>query len=106
MATGDFNSDGKRDLVLANDSNYTVTIYQGDGMGGFFETLTTGNTTTKTKMREWTVGAAGDEPHFVTVADLNHDGNDDVIVAKSGIHSRDIWIALGNGDGTFQSPKE
>ncbi len=34
--------------------------------------------------------------------DVNHDGNLDVVIAD-GVNSN-IWTALGNGDGTFQTP--
>jgi hypothetical protein len=35
IATGDFNNDGKADLVSANMGSSTVSIMLGDGMGGF-----------------------------------------------------------------------
>ncbi|HET6662640.1 MAG TPA: VCBS repeat-containing protein [Acidimicrobiales bacterium] len=35
IAVGDFNDDGKTDLVSANNGSSTVSIHLGDGMGGF-----------------------------------------------------------------------
>jgi hypothetical protein len=35
IATGDFNNDGKADLVSANQGSSTVSIHLGDGMGSF-----------------------------------------------------------------------
>src|SRR5829696_4915175 len=35
IAAGDFNDDGKTDLVAANQGSSTVSIHLGDGMGGF-----------------------------------------------------------------------
>jgi hypothetical protein len=35
IATGDFNNDGKADLVAANQGNSTVSVHLGDGMGNF-----------------------------------------------------------------------
>ena len=35
IATGDFNNDGKTDLISANQGASTVSILLGDGMGGF-----------------------------------------------------------------------
>lgn len=35
IATGDFNNDGKTDLISANQGSSTVSILLGDGMGGF-----------------------------------------------------------------------
>jgi hypothetical protein len=44
----------------------------------------------------------------LAVADLNHDGNLDIIVANSacpdGVCSDEVSVLLGNGDGTFQAP--
>lgn len=41
-----------------------------------------------------------------TVADVNGDGNLDVIVTSpSSLRSHDIEIRLGNGDGTFRQAK-
>ena len=103
MAIGDFGGDGKIDLVIANNSTYAVTIYKGDGKGNFFRTLDSGQ---KTKMQEWSIGGAGDEPRFVAVGDLNGDGKDDLVVARGGILSRNISAFLSNGDGTFSEAKE
>jgi hypothetical protein len=35
IATGDFDNDGKADLVSANQGSSTVSVHLGDGMGGF-----------------------------------------------------------------------
>jgi hypothetical protein len=35
IATGDFNNDGKADLISANNGSSTVSIHLGDGLGGF-----------------------------------------------------------------------
>ena len=102
IALGDFNGDKKYDLVLINDGDFTCTVYQGDGQDDFFKL----KNSKRTMMKQWVVGGAGDEPRFVMVTDLNNDGNDDIVVAKGGILSRNIWIVLGNGDGTFQAPHE
>ena len=41
----------------------------------------------------------GDNPEHVTVADINGDGNADILTAN--FFSNDVSILLGNGDGTF-----
>lgn len=79
---GDFNGDGKLDLVTLNfDNGGQISVYLGKGDGTFETALNT------------PVSAAFSE---VVVADFNHDGNADVAVQG--------FVLLGNGDGTFQSP--
>jgi hypothetical protein len=46
---------------------------------------------------------AGSGPSAIAAADVNHDGNLDLIVGNSGDNK--VSVLLGNGDGTFQSPK-
>lgn len=94
MATGDFDGDGVPDLVLTNTSSFKASLYRGTGKCGF------------SLLHEWNVGGAGDEPRFVTVGDVNNDGRNDLVVANGGILSRTIRVIVGNGDGTFQLPRE
>src|SRR5208283_5384452 len=49
-----------------------------------------------------TYSSGGGGPISVAVADVNGDGNPDVLVANSG--SNTVGVLLGNGDGTFQPP--
>jgi hypothetical protein len=84
IAAGDFNNDGKIDLVTANGYN-SVSVYLGNGDGTFQAPITTVTT---------------DYCNFVVPADLNGDGKLDIAI----IDSPYISILLGNGDGTFQPP--
>jgi FG-GAP-like repeat len=46
----------------------------------------------------------GDGPSFAVLADVNADGNLDVVVSHVGIDV--VSVLLSNGDGTFQSPRD
>jgi hypothetical protein len=83
-AAGDFNGDGKLDLVVANISNNSLTLMLGDGDGTF-------------QAPSWL--SAGSSPAAVAVGDFNGDGKLDVAELNVG---GSVGILLGNGDGTFQ----
>lgn len=83
VATGDFNRDGKLDLVV-EDGAHTVSVLLGKGDGTFRAPVnyTVVNSTST-----------------VAVGDFNGDGKLDLAVGVLG----GIPILLGNGDGTFQT---
>ncbi|HST52114.1 MAG TPA: FG-GAP-like repeat-containing protein [Pyrinomonadaceae bacterium] len=86
VAVGDFNNDGKQDLVAANSGTTTVSVLMGDGAGGF--------------------GAAtnfnvGSSPASVAVSDFNGDGKPDIAAANLG--SNNVSILLGDGAGGFSA---
>src|SRR5207302_5536960 len=96
VAVGDFNGDGKPDLVVANSANNTwpssgqlpgnlsVLLGNGDGTFRAAQTFTTGTT-----------------PEYVAVGDFNGDGKADLAVANYRSHN--LSVLLGNGDGTFRA---
>ncbi len=85
IAVGDFNGDGKLDIVEAiNFSSLSVRLGNGDGT---FQTPV--------------IYPAGGNPQSVTVYDVNGDGKLDLVMVNQG--SASVSVLLGNGDGTFQA---
>jgi hypothetical protein len=76
----DVNHDGRNDLVGGNGSNSSVSVFLGDGKGGFAASLDRASISSET----------------LAVVDLNNDGKLDLLSPYT--------TALGNGDGTFGTP--
>ncbi len=78
VTSGDFNGDGKLDLVVSSSSNLALLLGNGDGT---FQKVDLGFVA-----------------QFTLVADVNRDGKPDMLVAIGP----QAYVLLGNGDGTFQ----
>jgi hypothetical protein len=86
IATGDFNNDGRLDLVTDSWGNDQVEILFGDSMNLF-----------KTPGRFFKVGK---RPYQrLRVADINSDGIDDIVTTNS--EGNNATILLANGKGGF-----
>ena len=98
VAVGDFNRDGKADLVVTSEPLESstgqivagvATILLGNGDGTFTPMAT-----------QYTMGV---EPTSIAVADFNGDGITDLAIGPffpTGV-TYPLMILLGNGDGTF-----
>jgi hypothetical protein len=86
LAAGDFNGDGRMDLVsIGND----VTIYFGDGLGGFPTSLSLPSIGTR---------------HTPAVGDVNQDGISDLVFSQGG-NSGLVEVVLGTAVGPFAPPR-
>jgi hypothetical protein len=82
--SADFNADGNMDIAVGNSTGDSVTVFLGNGSGGFLS------------IRNYQ--AAGGI-RGLSVADLDGDGDADIVTAnRSG---NNIAILLNNGNGTF-----
>ena len=83
VAAGDVDHDGHPDLISGGDP--LLTIFRGDGQGG---------------LAPFSHVPGGQNPVDFALADLNEDGNIDLVVAN---HDTDyLTLLLGDGQGFFQ----
>lgn len=86
ITVADVNHDNNPDLLVSSETDETVTVLLGDGKGQFHPS-------------SGSPFACGHLPNDIAVADMNGDGNLDLIIANH--QSPYITILLGDGKGAF-----
>ncbi len=84
----DFNNDGHIDFVVGSNANSMMTVFMGDGTGGF------------SSITNYSTGGTG--VRGITVIDADSDCDMDIVAV--GYNSNNLNLLLNNGDGTFASP--
>ncbi|CAF4008605.1 unnamed protein product, partial [Rotaria sordida] len=89
VAIGDFNKDNQSDIVLANSGSDTINVRIGLGNGTFEKQIIYSVST-------------GLHPRYVNTADVDNDGNLDIVTVDS--MSDCVSVNLGYGNGNFKPP--
>ncbi|HBI41831.1 MAG TPA: hypothetical protein DDY78_03115 [Planctomycetales bacterium] len=89
LALGDFNGDGKLDVVAVTTSGSGVSVLPGNGDG---------------TLQAPVHSASGVGFNSVVTGDLNGDGKLDLVTRSSD--GNGVLVQKGNGDGTFQAPAD
>jgi hypothetical protein len=87
LVVGDFNGDGKPDMVVVNSGSGTMSSLTGSGTGTFVAKAGV---------------SVGSNPYAVAVGDFNGDGKLDVVITDNS-KSGKVDYLQGNGDGTFKA---
>jgi len=96
LAVGDADRDGNLDLFYVDgQASYTLHVLLGRGDGTFAHAQDV----------PLPAGICGYPPCHITVADINGDGQVDLLIGGRNSATGQIAALLGNGDGTFQSPQ-
>ncbi len=88
ISVADVNRDGNPDILVTNADAGTVSVLLGDGRGEFQEAA-------------GSPLAAGHLPNDIAVADMNGDGNPDLVIPNH--QAPTITILLGDGKGGFRT---
>ncbi|HEX6187226.1 MAG TPA: FG-GAP-like repeat-containing protein [Pyrinomonadaceae bacterium] len=85
LIAGDFNNDGKTDVVVSKPNVARISLLLGNGAGGLGTAADV---------------SVGENPATFTAGDFNGDGNRDLAVADFGFNNGGVYVLLGTGTGT------
>lgn len=77
---GDFNGDGKSDLLLVNSANNGIAVWELNGTGVIANPQ---------------VGTMASGFHFATTGDFNGDGKTDLLMLNDTTHELQVWLMNG-----------
>src|SRR5689334_9714782 len=89
VAIGDRNSDGKTDVVVANQTVSNVCVFVFDGCGA---------------LGAGAFLAVSGRPDSVSLADINGDGHLDILLVTVSSSVGQLQVMLGDGNGGFAAP--
>jgi hypothetical protein len=82
--SADFNSDGNLDIAVGNSAGDSITVFLGNGTGGFLS------------IRNY---LAGGQVRGLAISDFDGDGDADIVTANRT--GNNLALLLNNGNGTF-----
>ncbi|CAF3884838.1 unnamed protein product [Rotaria sp. Silwood1] len=82
LETGDFNKDGRLDIIVSNPGSDTIGLFLGNDSKPFAN-VKLGRT------------GVGSQPQSVALGDFNNDGISDIVVANYGNNNVGIFLGLG-----------
>ena len=82
LVAGDFNGDGKQDIIAANGRDSTISLLLGNGDGTFHQPLRY---------------APGGDPQAIATADFNGDGLPDIAIGNGFLLGLRVFLNDGNG---------
>ena len=91
LSLGDVDQDGDTDLTVASSQDGNFNLFLNDGNGSFAGP-------------ELLYNEGSGEAHVVKLADLNNDGNLDLVLSTKSPSKLGVMLQSANGGGQFQSP--
>ena len=91
LSLGDVDQDGDTDLTVASSQDGNFNLFFNDGNGSFAGP-------------ELLYNEVAGEAHVVKLADLNNDGNLDLVLSTKSPSKLGVMLQSANGGGQFQSP--
>ncbi|GEM_PF-1853831 len=82
LVVHDFNKDGKLDFAVSRFKMGIVSVFTGDGKGGFVKAADL---------------AAGDRPNYLRHADFDGNGFEDLVVSNLGGTELTLWLGFSSG---------